>query len=222
MRAKSHPIHRNVHYSLNAKDWSHIIGLRSTSFRYGAVALTFHWLTVILVLTAYVVSEGDGYSLYSPAADGLRKMHETIGMLVFIVVMLRLLWGFIDETPQTRSTRRWMDLSASFVKFALYALLLLIPATAVLGTWLEGIPVTLIGLDIDPQFTEVQELGQLIMKIHSILANVILWVAGVHAGAALFHHFYLRDEILQSMIPLRLTNLTNALRRLTTKSKSVS
>lgn len=95
-------------------------------------------------------------------------------------------------------------------------------ATAVLGTWLEGIPVTLIGLDIDPQFTEVQELGQLIMKIHSILANVILWVAGVHAGAALFHHFYLRDEILQSMIPLRLTNLTNALRRLTTKSKSVS
>lgn len=169
-----------------------------------------------------MVSDGDGYSLYSPEADGIRRVHETVGMLVFIVVMLRLQWGLIDETPKPRPMNRWMDVAARIVQLTLYALLVLIPATAVLGTWLEGIPVTLIGLDIDPQFTEVQELGQLIMKIHSILANVILWVAGVHAGAALFHHFYLRDEILQSMIPLRLTNLTNALRRLTTKSKSVS
>ena len=72
------------------------MGLRSTSSRYGIGARVFHWLTVVLVLAAYVLSKGDRYSLYSAAADGVRRIHETLGMLVFIVVVLRLLWRLIE------------------------------------------------------------------------------------------------------------------------------
>ncbi|WP_342587451.1 cytochrome b/b6 domain-containing protein [Manganibacter manganicus] len=39
------------------------------------------------------------------------------------------------------------------------------------------------------------------MEIHTTLGNVILWLAGLHAAAALFHHYYLRDGILKSMLP---------------------
>jgi cytochrome b561 len=177
------------------------MGLRSTSSRYGAVAQAFHWLTVMLVLAAYVLSKGDDYSLYSAAADGLRRIHETLGVLVFIVVVLRLLWGLIDDAPAKRPMPRWMAAAATFVQFALYALLISIPATAVLGTWLEGIPVTLVGFDIAPQLARAHGLGQLIMEIHTTLGYAILWAAGAHAAAALFHHFYLRDEVFQSMIP---------------------
>ena len=154
----------------------------------------------MLVLAAYAVSKGDGYSLYSAAADGLRRIHETLGVLVFIVVVLRLVWGLIDDTPAKRPMPRWMAAAAKFVQFALYALLISIPATAVLGTWLEGIPVTLLGFDIAPQIAQAHGLGQLIMEIHTTLGTAILWAAGAHAAAALFHHFYLRDEIFQSMI----------------------
>jgi hypothetical protein len=94
-----------------------------------------------------------------------------------------------------------MAAAAKLVQLALYALLIAIPATAVLGTWLEGIPVTLPGFDIAPQIAKARGLGQLIMEIHTILGNAILWVAGVHAAAALFHHFYLGDEVFQSMAP---------------------
>src|SRR4029453_7970824 len=94
-----------------------------------------------------------------------------------------------------------MAAAAKLVHFALYALLIAIPATAVLGTWLEGIPVTLPGFDITPQIAEAHGLGQLIMEIHITLGNAILWVAGVHAAAALFRHLYLRDEVLQSLVP---------------------
>lgn len=191
------------HRSSTAEDRSQIIGLRSTYSRYGAGAQAFHWLTVILVLAAYVLSKSDRYSLYSPAADGLRRIHETLGVLVLIIVVLWLLWGLIDDTPKKRPMLRWMAAAAKLVQFALYALLLMIPATAVLGTWLEGIPVTLLGVDIAPQFAEAQGLGQLIMKIHITLGHAILWVAGAHAAAALFHHFYLRDEVFQSMIPAK-------------------
>ncbi|MBR0823167.1 cytochrome b [Bradyrhizobium liaoningense] len=178
-----------------------MIGLRSTSSRYGAGAQAFHWLTVLLVLAAYVLSRGDGYSLYSAAADGLRRIHEMLGVLVFIVVVLRLLWRLIDRPPAKQPVSRWMTVAAKLVQFTLYALLIAIPATAVLGTWLEGIPVTLPGCDIAPQIAKAHGLGQLIMKIHAILGNAILWVSGVHAAAALFHHFYLRDEVFRSMAP---------------------
>jgi cytochrome b561 len=175
--------------------------LRSTSSRYGAGAQAFHWLTVMLVLAAYVLTKGDRNSLYSADADGLRRIHETLGVLVFIVVVLRLLCRLIDSTPAKQPMPRWMTASAKLVRFALYALLIAIPVTAVLGTWLEGIPVTLFRFDIAPQIPQAHGLGQMIMEIHTILGNAILWVAGVHAAAALFHHFYLRDEVLQSMTP---------------------
>lgn len=177
------------------------MGLRTTSSRYGAGAQAFHWLTVMLVLAAYVSSKGDRYSLYSAAADGLRRIHETFGVLVFIVVVLQLLWRLIDGTPTKQPMSRWMAAAAKLVKFALYALLIAIPATAVLGTWLVGLPVTLLRFDIAPQIAEAPGLGQLIMEIHIALGDAILWVAGVHAAAAVFHHFYLRDEVFQSMAP---------------------
>lgn len=55
------------------------MGLHSTSSRYGVGAQVFHWLTVVLVLAAYVLSKGDGYSLYSAAADGIRRFMRRLG-----------------------------------------------------------------------------------------------------------------------------------------------
>ena len=100
---------------------------------------------------------------------------ETLGVLVFIVVVLRLLWRLIDATPAKQPMSRWMAAAAKLVHFALYALVIAIPATAVLGTWLEGIPLTLPGFDIAPQITRAHGLGQLIMEIHTTLGNGILW-----------------------------------------------
>lgn len=182
---------------------SKTVGLRGTSSRYGAVAQAFHWLTVILVLAAYVLSKGDQDSLYSAAADGLRRIHEALGVLVFIVVMLQLQWRLFDSTPAKQPMPQWMAATSKLVRIVIYALLIAIPATAVLGTWLVGIPVTLPGFDIAPPIAKAHGLGQSIMKIHITLGEAILWVAGVHAAAALFHHFYLRDEVFRSMVPGR-------------------
>ena len=97
-----------------------------------------------------------------------------------------------------------MAMTSTFVRLVILSLLVLIPTTAVLGTWLEGIPLTLIGLDIMPQITQMQSFGQEVMALHITLGEAMLWIAGIHAGAALFHHFYLRDNILRSMLPERM------------------
>jgi cytochrome b561 len=177
------------------------MGWRSTSSRYGAVAQAFHWLIVVLVLAAYVLSKSDAYSLYSATADGTRRVHETLGMLVFIVAALRMLWRLIDSAPAIEPMPRWIAAAAKLVRCALYALLIAIPATAMLGTWLEGLPLTFPGFDIAPPMAQAHGLGQLITEIHTIFGNAIPWIAGLHAAAALFHHFYLRDGVLKSMAP---------------------
>jgi cytochrome b561 len=36
---------------------------------------------------------------------------------------------------------------------------------------------------------------------HALAANFVLIVAGVHAAAALFHHYVLRDGVLRRIVP---------------------
>src|ERR1700730_6542792 len=92
--------------------------------------------------------------------------------------------------------------SASAAHLALYALLLAIPLTAIAGAWLENHPLTIFYIgNIGPMLSPVPGLGQSVSYIHTILGNVIIWLAGFHAAAALFHHYFLRDNILTSMLP---------------------
>ena len=81
-------------------------------------------------------------------------------------------------------------------------LLVAVPATAILGAWFSGHPVTFLGIGaIGPLTGEAHDLGLSLAELHETLGNVILYVAGVHAAAALFHHFFLRDRVLRSMLP---------------------
>jgi cytochrome b561 len=175
----------------------------SSRFRYGAVSQLFHWLTVVLVGTAYIVSPGGSEErVYSAAFASARETHETIGLLVFVLVLLRILWRLFEPTPESPPMAAWMRYSASAMHLGLYALLLAIPLTAIAGAWLEAHPLTIFGIgDVGPMLPQAHDLGQSIAYIHTLLGNVIVWLAGLHAAAALFHHFILRDNILTSMLP---------------------
>jgi cytochrome b561 len=35
-----------------------------------------------------------------------------------------------------------------------------------------------------------------------LLGDAIMWIAGLHAAAALFHHFILKDSVLRTMLPM--------------------
>jgi cytochrome b561 len=177
----------------------------STHLRYGAAAQSFHWLTVILVVAAYVLSPGGTeQQVYAAAADVGRSTHETLGIAVMAVVLLRLLWRMVDCTPDSPPIARWMKLSSRFVQFGLYGLLVALPIMGIAGAWLEGHPLTLYGLgNIGPLLSPAHDLGHTIADFHTVLGNIILWIAGLHAAAALFHHFVLRDHVLVSMLPGR-------------------
>ena len=73
----------------------------STSTRHGAVTQSLHWLTVVAVGAAYVFSVGGPEArVYSDAGAASLQLHETLGMLVFALVGVRLLWRLVDRAPK--------------------------------------------------------------------------------------------------------------------------
>ena len=179
------------------------ISLLSSRLRYGAAAQLFHWLTVVLVGAAYLVSPGGREErVYSAAFDSARQTHETIGILVFALVLLRIVWRLFEPTPEPAPMAPWMKYSANAAHLGLYALLLAIPLTAIAGAWLEAHPLTIFGIgSVEPMLPPAPVLGQSIAYIHTILGDAIIWLAAFHAAAALFHHYVLRDNTLTSMLP---------------------
>jgi cytochrome b561 len=171
--------------------------------RYGTVAQVFHWVTAVLVLVAFIYGPGGSEErVYSPAGDFDRQLHETLGLCVFALVVLRLLWRMVDTRPDPPPLSRWMGLASKAVQGALYLLLFALPFTAVTGAWLEGHSVTLLAAVQIPSPLGVSHgVGATMAEVHTWLGDVILWLAGFHALAALYHHLILKDSVLVSMLP---------------------
>jgi len=171
--------------------------------RYGAVAQSFHWVTAIVVLVAFIYGPGGSEQrVYDASRDFGRHLHETLGLTVFALVILRVLWRMLDKRPDPPQVARWMDVTAKAVQVGLYLLMFALPITAISGAWLEGHPLTLLGgIEIAPPIAPSHAVGETIAEIHGWLGDAIMWLAGLHALAALFHHFFLRDGVLVSMLP---------------------
>jgi cytochrome b561 len=176
---------------------------QSSVVRYGGVAQVFHWVTAILVVAAYIYGPGGSEQrVYSSARDFNRQLHETLGMCVFALVVMRVLWRTLDVDPDPPQVSRWMDVAAKAAHYVLYLLLFSLPLTAISGAWLEGHPLTLLAsVDIPPFLALSHDTGAAIATLHTWLGDAILWVAGLHALAALYHHIILKDSVLASMLP---------------------
>jgi cytochrome b561 len=171
--------------------------------RYGAMAQGIHWLTALLVLVAFIYGPGGSEQrVYSPARDFERQLHETLGLCVLALVVIRVLWRMFDTRPRPEPMPRWMKLASKAVQGLLYLLLFAVPMTAIAAAWLQGHPVTLLaGFEIAPLLDTSRDLGNKIAQVHTWLGDTILWLAGLHALAALYHHFLLGDGVLASMLP---------------------
>ncbi len=165
------------------------MSLFGSHLRYGTVAQGFHWLTAALVAAAWFTASHHGGAL-----------HETLGFSVFVIVALRLLWRLLDRRP-SHELSTLSTVSSRAVHALLYVLLLAIPASAMVGSWLEGHEIAVYGFALGPYFTLSRSLGHQIMEIHQLMGTGIIWLAGGHAVAALFHHYFRKDGVLRAMLP---------------------
>ena len=176
---------------------------RSACFDPTSIAL--HWLTVLLIIGQFTTvwlheAVGHGTSL------GLELLttHRTMGMLTWTVVLARLVWrrGFADLPPFPESMPKLQQWIAKANEYGLYVLLLVQPITGLGEVVFRGRPFTLFIWQMPALLAPDASIRSLFLEAHELDAKALLVLIGLHAGAALFHGFVLRDGVLQRMLPL--------------------
>lgn len=181
----------------------------NTPLRHDALSRAFHWLTAFAVLAAFILGpEGFGRLMHQgvdPATRSDIVWHESLGLLVATLTALRLIWVLLRPAAPQFEMARWMHQAARAVHGLLWLLLFALPATALLALGSEGHPLTLLGgVRVDQMpFIAHSAIAPLADwgEVHGFLGDAIVWLAGLHAAAAIYHHVVLKDGVLLSMSP---------------------
>ncbi len=173
------------------------MGMKSTSSRYGAVAVTIHWLTVLLVLA--LVGTGFRASGMEDAAAkaDLLRVHISIGVLILLLTGIRVIWWRLaDKKPSPVAMPTWQDLSARAVHVGLYIVIFGMAASGIGMIALSGTGPMIFGAFSGslPDFTDFAP-----RTPHGVGARLIVALFALHAGAALYHQFIKRDGLLGRM-----------------------
>ena len=180
--------------------------LRNSAEGYGAVSQMMHWITVVLVILAWLLGQFDDvFSKGAARAAGL-FVHISAGLAVIGILVLRLLWRFADPPPSIEHTilGAWLDWAGRLAHYLLYALLVAVPISGIVLQFARGDSLPLFGLtEIASPWTRDRAFARSVKEIHEVTANALVILAALHAAAALLHHWVLRDRTLVRMLPRR-------------------
>jgi cytochrome b561 len=179
--------------------------------RYGAVAIGLHWLIALGILALIAIGLTMTHAGLGPMAKfRLYQLHKSIGITVLFAAVLRVLWRMTHRPPPLPETMQVLERKAAEgAHLAFYAFLLLLPLTgwALVSASPYNIPTVLYGTVPWPHLPVLRTLEdkapvEHVLKIvHGKGAWLLIALVLVHAGAALRHHFILRDGILRRMLP---------------------
>ena len=63
----------------------------------------------------------------------------------------------------------------------------------------KGKPVPFFGLTLPPLVAPDKALAERLQDLHALIGTIGYWLIGLHAAAALFHHYVSRDDTLRRM-----------------------
>jgi cytochrome b561 len=186
---------------------------RSSNIRYGAVAMIFHWViaTLIIVNVILGIYFVNGIDRHDPMRPIIVNWHESIGVTVLILSVLRLGWRLVNPVPGLPADfSPAKRILARGTHYTLYALMILVPFIGWELASIPSRPLVLFGNVPWPKIWYLANLAPadqrhwagIIAPSHVILAFLLFALAIAHLCAALFFHYMIRkDQILQRMVP---------------------
>lgn len=176
------------------------MSLTNTSTRYGTVSIALHWVMFLLIVAVYACIElRELYPKGSDTRNMLKDWHFTLGLCVFALVWLRLLLRVLQPIPAVQpplgKVQHWL---ASSMHVGLYLLMIVMP---ILGWLILSGAAKPIPFDLPALMAQNKELAKTLEGIHGTIGEVGYFLIGLHAAAALFHHYARKDNTLQRMLP---------------------
>jgi cytochrome b561 len=172
-----------------------------TAERYDFVSIVLHWLMLALLAGVYLMAElqeGEG-------ANSFATWHYSLGLSVFILVWVRIVARLIWHAPGDVE-QGWRNALSKVTHGALYVLMIGMPTVGWLILSAEGDAISFFGLHLPPLVAPNHGFAETLEEIHEIGGTIGYALVGLHAGAALFHHYVLRDGLMSRMLPRRASN----------------
>jgi cytochrome b561 len=171
--------------------------------QYTRTAITLHWAVALLIFTAFPLGLYMHDLPLSPVKLRLYSWHKWIGVTIFLLAVLRVMWRTTHHPPALiEAMPRWEKLAAQTVHYLLYALIFAIPLSGWLMSSAKGVQTVWFGvLPLPNLVAKNKELGDLLMEVHESLNFTMLFLLLAHVGGALKHYFIERDNTLARMIP---------------------
>jgi cytochrome b561 len=185
---------------------------QNSPLRYSPIAMLFHWSIAALVLVDFALALS--FSRFNPGdAWYFRysyRMHMSMGMAVLALSVLCVVWRLLHKYPPLPPNMHAVTRAlAKGAHALLYLFIVAVPVTGWVILSTRKSPAALFGKFNWPNIAYLAEMtyderariNDLYLPIHAMLAYIGIGLVGVHTLAALYHHFWRRDEVLMRMLP---------------------
>lgn len=180
--------------------------LKNTTERYGSLSVAMHWLMLLLLVGVYAV-----INLQDLAAKGsalraeLKTWHFMLGLTVLVLVAVRLATR-MGSGPAPRiepPIARWQQRMAGAIHVALYVFMIGMPLLGWFAVSAKGDAVLFFGAQLPALIGRDKALYDSLKEIHETIGTIGYYLIGLHAAAALYHHYVMHDNTLARMLPQR-------------------
>lgn len=191
--------------------------VNNTSSSYGSVTKTFHWLTALLLISAFILglfASDLAHEIQSASFDGapetisravlLFSLHKTIGLASFFTALGRILWAISQPKPGLLHPENKPEaLAAEVVHWVLYGAMVAVPLTG----WIHHAASTgfapiwwPFGQNL-PFVAKSEAVAGLFGTLHWIAGKALMITFFLHVAGALKHVVIDRDATLRRMLP---------------------
>lgn len=175
--------------------------LRNTETGFGLVARFLHWLTAIAIIGMFALGLWmRGLSYYDPWYRLGPEWHQSIGILLLVVVLGRLVWRWMNPLPVEPSLSRFEKTASVWTHRLFYLMIVALCGVGYLIPTADGSDLLLFWAIPLPSLVEGKDLADIAGTVHEYIAYALIGLAVIHALAALKHHFIDKDDTLRRMV----------------------
>jgi cytochrome b561 len=157
-----------------------------------------HWISAVLLFIQIPL----GFYLvdldFGPERLTVEDIHVTVGLSIFYLVILRLLYKIFNPTPRLEpSIFKGQKFLAKLNHVMLYVTILSVTISGILKKLFNGETLMIIFKKIKIQ--DNFELGELFYDIHVISNYILIVLIIIHLLAVITHKLFFNDNLLKRM-----------------------
>lgn len=172
---------------------------------YDRVSIALHTIIVLGVAFQWLGAHAIDWFPKGPLRVDARSVHIGSGLVLGVALIAMMYWRALRGIRFKDDQHPALAATAMAIHVGLYAVLMIVIALGFATEWIRGDDI--FGLFRIPAYGTLDAesrhlLAHRFVDTHRFWADLLLYLAGFHAAAALFHHWVLKDDVLRRMTPV--------------------